>query len=174
MSEKETAGTGDNRERVGPVAALFGAAALFSVFLANLGVVTRYVLHYSLPSAEETLRYLFIWLIFVGAALSFGEGGLISITLLEESLAGRPRLCRALLLFQGAAFLVFSLVLTFTGWNMLEAQFEFSETSVVLEINMGWVTLGVVVGCALMALYSLRNLGRVLFGRSSGSGGNTA
>lgn len=158
----EKNGDNDGEERIGILAAILGGAALFSVIVANVGVVARYVFAYSLPSVEEMLRYLFIWLIFIGSALSFGEGGLISITMLEELLSSRPFLRLALGIAQNLSFLVFSLASAWTGWKMLAMQFEFSETSVALEINMGWITLGVAIGYALMALYSVRNIYRVL------------
>lgn len=145
-------------ERVSPAAAIFGGAALITVLLANTGVLARYVLQLSLPSVEEILRYIFIWLIFICSALSYKDGTLISITMLEDHLKSRPKLRRALQIIQNLAVLIFALVSLWTGWEMMMTQFEFEELSVVLEINMGWITLGVVIGYALLSWFALCNL----------------
>ncbi len=148
----------EGAEKVTVYSALFGSAALVAVALANIGVVSRYVLALSLPWVEEALRYLFIWLIFVCSALSFKEGTLISITMLHDALKRFSTARRILELVVNLAILGFSLVSVWTGWEMLMTQFEFEEVSTVLEINMGWVTLGAFLGYILFALFSLRNL----------------
>ncbi|MDR2391080.1 MAG: TRAP transporter small permease [Planctomycetota bacterium] len=155
--------TDAGKEKVGAAAILFGGAALFSVLVANAGVASRYLLLISLPSVEEILRYLFIWLIFICAALSYREGSLIGITMLADALKNRPIPKRILAAAQDLAVLAFSLYSVRTGWDMAATQFEFGETAVVLAINMGWVTLGVLVGYVLMAYFSLRNLFRDVF-----------
>lgn len=152
----ETDGT-EKAERVTFASAVFGGAAVFTVLLANLGVVTRYVFQYSMPSVEELLRFVFVWLIFICSALSYREGGLIAITMLADSLERRPGLRRALFLFQHAAVFAFSLVMVSTCWEMFITQYEFEELSVVMEINMGWMTLGALLGFVLTTLYSLWN-----------------
>jgi TRAP-type C4-dicarboxylate transport system permease small subunit len=158
MGDNDKADAG--KEKIGLAAVLFGGAALFSVLVANLGVASRYAFHISLPSVEEILRYLFIWLIFICAALSYREGTLIGITMLAEALERRPILKRALAAVQDLAILVFSLYSVVTSWDMISTQFEFEEMAVVLAINMGWITLGVLIGYILMAYFSLRNLFR--------------
>lgn len=163
MSELEQAEAEAKPEKAGLGAWLFGGAALFSILVANAGVVARYVLKVSLPSVEEILRYLFVWLIFVGSALAFKEGTLISITMLGDSLKKHPVLVRALSALQNLAILVFSLVSLATGWDMMMTQFEYEEVSVVLEINMGWITLGAWIGYLLLAFFSFCNLFRDVF-----------
>ena len=144
--------------------AVFGGAALISVLLACLGVVSRYVLKVSLPWVEELLRYLFIWLIFICSALSFREGTLISITMLHDGLKKYPLARRILEAVINLVILAFALASLYTGWEMMSTQFEFEELSTVLEINMGWVTLGALIGYAFFAIFSLMNLFRLCFG----------
>lgn len=50
---------------VSSVAALFLGAVVIVVLI---GVVARYILHISLPWAEELARFLLVWLTFMGAA----------------------------------------------------------------------------------------------------------
>ncbi len=162
MSESET-GSAVPEEKLSVPALLFGGAALFTVILANVGVLARYVFRYSIPSVEEQLRFIFVWLIFICSALSYREGGLICITMVEDALKGRPALRKALVLFQHLAVLFFSAVMAQSCWAMMKTQFEFEELSVVMEINMGWMTAGAFIGFVLMGLFALRHCLRALF-----------
>lgn len=150
-------------EKVTIWSAVFGGAALVSVLLACLGVVSRYVLEISLPWVEEVLSNLFIWLIFICSALSFREGTLISITMLHDSLKKIPSLRRSLEICINIVIFAFAAVSLYTGWDMMATQFEFEELSVVLETNMGWVTLGACLGYLFFAIFSLMNLFRLFF-----------
>ncbi|MCC8190523.1 MAG: TRAP transporter small permease subunit [Planctomycetes bacterium] len=152
-------------EALGLPAMVLGAAAICTVLVTNVGVFARYVARVSLPSVEEILGFLFVWLIFVCSALSFREGGLIGITMLGDALQKRPRLFRVLVVIQNLAVLAFSLVMVHTGYRMLDTQFEFEELSVVLEVNRGWMTIGCVVGFLAMAGFALVNIYRALFPR---------
>lgn len=143
-------------------ALVFGGAALLTVILANIGVLARYVFQYSMPAAEEQLRFIFVWLIFICSALSYSEGGLICITMVADALRDRPVLRKALPLFQHVAVLIFSVAMACDCWRMMAMQFEFEELSVVMEINMGWMTLGAFIGFVLMALFALGHCLRFL------------
>lgn len=164
MDEDENKQAGDEaaEERLGPMAALFGGAALFTIFVANVGVLARYVFRYSIPSVEEILRLVFVWLIFICSAFAYREGGLIAITMAGDALRKHPGWRKALFVFQHLAVLVFSLAMVRACWEMMVMQFEFEELSVVMEFNMGWMTMGAFIGFVLMALYAcwhtLRNL----------------
>jgi TRAP-type C4-dicarboxylate transport system permease small subunit len=51
------------------VALTLASAFMVLIFgVAALGVIFRYVLQHSLPWSDETAAYLFIWLVFLGAA----------------------------------------------------------------------------------------------------------
>ena len=62
---------------------VIGGAALLTIFVANSGVLSRF-LKFSLPVTDELLRYMFVWIIVICAAFLFKEDGFISITLIEE------------------------------------------------------------------------------------------
>lgn len=153
-------------ERLTVWSAVFGGAALVSVLIACLGVLSRYVLEISLPWVEELLSSLFIWLIFICSALSFREGTLISITMAHDYLKKYPFPRRCLEACINAAIFVFSAVSLRTGWDMMATQFEFEELSAVLEVNMGWVTLGAFIGYLFFTVFSLINLYRLFFASS--------
>ena len=151
-------------EKVSAASVIFGGAAVFTILLTNVGVLARYVFKYSIPSVEELLRFVFVWLIFICSALSYREGGLIGITMLSDHLKGKGRhgLRKGLHLFQHLGVLVFSLAMVYTCWEMFSTQLEFEELSVVMEINMGWMTLGALLGFIAMTVFAVWNFMRNL------------
>jgi TRAP-type C4-dicarboxylate transport system permease small subunit len=64
------------------LALLFGAA----IVIIGAQVVFRYVLNSSLSWPEEIARYLFTWMIFLGAALALRDKTHIAVTLVRDKL----------------------------------------------------------------------------------------
>jgi TRAP-type C4-dicarboxylate transport system permease small subunit len=58
------------------IALAIASVLVVCVFVvAGLGVIFRYVIQHSLTWADETAAYLFIWLVFLGAASEVWHGG---------------------------------------------------------------------------------------------------
>src|ERR1700687_538147 len=74
------------------------ASALFSTLLVltTLAVFSRYALNYSLVWAEELGRYLFVWIVCIGAAIAVRRGAHVSVDFLVATL---PRRVQAVLAF---------------------------------------------------------------------------
>lgn len=133
---------------------LFGGMVLVTA----AGVFFRYVLDAALPWAEEADRYLFIWLTFVGAAITMRHKAHIAVDILVRSLAPTAR--------EWAAVLAYGCVLVFLGVVFWASERVIEVTSytrtTATDIPMSWVYLAVPVGCALIAIETLRLLVRTL------------
>jgi TRAP-type C4-dicarboxylate transport system permease small subunit len=81
--------------------------------VAGLGVIFRYVLQHSLPWADEAAAYLFIWLIFLGAASEVWTDGHPAMHLFEDRLP--PRLRRTARIVAMLTIAVWGGVLLFSG-----------------------------------------------------------
>lgn len=57
------------------------------VIIVFVNTTLRYVFHTGIAENEEILRYLFIWLSFLGITAVYKEGGHICVTLVTERLA---------------------------------------------------------------------------------------
>jgi len=122
------------------------------VVISFVAVVCRYVFNNSLTWSEELTRYMFIWIVFLGAAIGVRQRAHIAIDLF----AGRigPAGERLLDVVERVATIAFALLVGIPGWTFV--RIGMSNLSPALEIPMGLVYAATVVGSALMILYVLR------------------
>jgi len=74
------------------------------VIIVFVNTMLRYFFHSGIAQNEEILRYLFIWLSFLGIIAVYKEGGHICVTLLTERLS--PRGAAAMALWVNAMSLI--------------------------------------------------------------------
>jgi TRAP-type C4-dicarboxylate transport system permease small subunit len=136
----------------GLVDAVCIVACAILVVVSFAGVIFRYVLNDSLVWSEELARYLFIWIIFLGAAIGVRQGAHIA---LDIFVAGLPaRIERGLLWIERVAIFVFALMILVPGRRLVEI--GMSNLSPALEIPMGLVYAAPVVSALLMISYLFR------------------
>jgi TRAP-type C4-dicarboxylate transport system permease small subunit len=92
---------------------------------------------------EEMARFLFVWMIMIGAMLGIYEGRHFEVDIWPR-LAPRPQ--AALRLVSNAAVLAFALVFVYAGWHF--TQFAWNRISELAElplwlIHMAWPLAGV-------------------------------
>lgn len=124
--------------------------------IVGLQVFSRYMLNHSLFWSEELARYLFIWLVFLSAAIVLRREGHIQVSFFVERLAlGLRRaivvLVDLLLLWFTATILVQSIRLASMVWTVPTA---------AMEIPWSLVYLGIVLGMTAMVLVMLGALWR--------------
>jgi TRAP-type C4-dicarboxylate transport system permease small subunit len=134
---------------VNAVAVLLFAAM---VGVTAAGVFFRYVLDAALPWAEEADRYLFIWLTFVGAAITMRHSAHIAVDVVVRRFgdAARDRVA----LFTHACVLLFVGTVAWASQRVIEVTSTTQTTAT--DIPMSWVYLSVPVGCTLIAVEVLR------------------
>ncbi len=114
-------------------------------------VVGRYFLNYAPAWCEEMARYLFVWVVFIGAPIAVREKGHMALTVVVDRLPRSVRWACHLSIY-GVATL-FLLVLTWQGIAMVvRTVYQVSPT---LEISMRWVYLSIPVGGVLMLFHLL-------------------
>jgi TRAP-type transport system small permease protein len=130
------------------------AVLLFTamIVVTSLGVFFRYVLNAPLHWTEESDRYLFIWLTWVGASITMRYRAHIAVDILVRQFDPRRRLWFAL----GAqsCVLAFLAVVFYASLPVLEVT---SRTrTVATDVPTSWVYMAVPVGCTLIAIETLR------------------
>ena len=131
--------------------------------IVGLQVFSRYMLNHSLFWSEELARYLFIYLVFLGAAIVLRRGGHIQVSFFVDQLP--PRLRR------GVAVLGDLLLLGFAGIVFIQsvrlAAMVWTVPTAALLIPWTLVYLGIVLGMGAMVLVLLGALRSHLIGRHS-------
>ncbi len=138
-------------EGLGYLGGLILAIMAFAVFLQ---VVLRYIGWNPFDGLEEIPRYLFVWLVMIGAAAAMYRGEHTALHYFRDKLGARGRaLAMAIVDVAGIAMFVTFIKLSFV--LVPNAQFQ---TSAGLGLTLDYVYAAVPVGAAFIILPMLRNL----------------
>ena len=136
----------------GAILAIMSAAVFIQVVLRALGWA-------GIDGLEEIPRYLFVWLVMLGAAAAMHRGEHTALLYFRDKLP--PRLRDAAIILVNAAGIALFVVLIKLAFVLVpNAQLQ---TSAGLGLSLGYVYAAVPFGAMLMILPMLRNL--VLAGR---------
>jgi TRAP-type C4-dicarboxylate transport system permease small subunit len=132
-----------------------------------LGVFSRYVLARTFTWYDEIARLLFVWIVFLGAAVGVRRGAHFRLHLLVDRFP--PALRRATVTFGILAMMGFGWILIQHGWKLVELG-QFQKTP-VMGLSKQYIYASVPVGGALVILFSLGHLWRALREPFATSGG---
>lgn len=136
---------------------LYWLVCLLMTVLAAMGfatVIFRYVLHSSLFWGDEFLRYLSIWLVFLGTALATRHRALISVDIFTQPMSHRLREFTA-----AAVFGVSTIFLLTLGYFSLDlVRRSVGAVSASMGLPMEYMYLVFPVGLGLMAINTLREV----------------
>ncbi|WP_051089739.1 TRAP transporter small permease [Amorphus coralli] len=130
--------------------------AMFAVMVA-LGIATvffRFVVESSLAFPDELIRYLFIWLVFLGAAIALRRNSHAAIGVLVEYLPAPLK--RGAVMLASLASAAFFAVLIVKGIELTERVGP--QISPALEVSMAWVYAAVPVSGVFLLVYTLEIL----------------
>ena len=142
------------------VAELFVGALVAAMTLdIFVQVLFRYGLQSSLSWSEELARYLFVWVIFIGASVAVRRNQHISMTAIIGLLPDRAR--TALTIMGLLAFIGFMLLLAWVSIPLIEnARFTVSSE---LEIPIAWVYAAAPLGALLCVLHLVNKAAQTLW-----------
>ncbi|MDR3303605.1 MAG: TRAP transporter small permease [Treponema sp.] len=121
-----------------------------------LQILFRFIIQKPASWTEETARYAFIWMTFVGSSLGAKLLGHIRVDMLETSLGGRAK--TILGIFSQTIFLIFAVVMTVVGIQMCMALVQRPQLSPALKIPMQYVYAAMPVGMGMMSMRIVRGL----------------
>ena len=125
-----------------------------------LGVFSRYVIRNTFTWYDEIARLLFVWIVFLGAAVGVRRGAHFRLHLLVDRFPPGAR--RVAHVFGVLVLMGFGLVLIQQGWKLVELG-QFQHTP-VMGLSKQYVYAPVPAGGVLIMLYSLPHLWRALRG----------
>lgn len=115
-------------------------------------VVMRYGFHRPPAWSIELSRFLFLWMVMLGAVLVTREKSHIEITLLSDRLP--PKIRKVWLSLVRLAMLCFCFVMVYYGVRILPIVGQANTPT--LNLSMGWLYAAVPSGAFLMGVYLLK------------------
>ena len=140
---------------------LIAACLALMVVLVFGNVFMRYALNSGITLSEELSRWLFVWMIFLGAIVALKEHGHLGTDMLVGRLgAAGKKIC--FLLSHG--LMLWICYLLFAG-SYAQAVINLDSTSAVMEVSMSWLYLPGMLFAILGGLIILTELLRLLGGK---------
>lgn len=123
---------------------------LISTLIVFLNVVLRYCFDHSLAWVDELARYMFIWLIWLGADFALANRKHLRIDILSSRLQGAARKYLELLVI--TLWFAFCLFLGIQGTKLVMTVVEQEQMSTVMNVSMGWAYLCIPLSGYFMAI----------------------
>jgi TRAP-type C4-dicarboxylate transport system permease small subunit len=140
----------------------------YFVTVTVLQIIFRFILRIPASWTEETAKYAFIWMTFVGSSLGAKIQSHIRVDMFENSLKGLPRLIVNWL--NQLIFLAFAVIMTVVGIGMCISLLSRPQLSPALKIPMQWIYAALPVGMGLMCVRITLNLVSQIKAQISGKG----
>ena len=129
-----------------------------------IGVYTRYVMGEATYWHEEVARYLFIWMVFLGAAVAVRRRMHYVVHLIVDRFGGGGKHLTSI--FCWLLVMGFSVFLIIQGLKVMEGVSV--QVSPALELNLSWVFLAVPVNGVLSFIYAGEHLWREAWSGTQG------
>ena len=123
---------------------------VYIVAVVFIEVARRFVFSYSSVWGEETARYAFVYLVWIGAAAAARERAHIRIDVVPQMLPPRGR--AVLSLFGDAAAFAFGLFALYHSAESVWSSVRFDSLTSGLRINIAWFTFAVPFGFFLILI----------------------
>ena len=143
-------------------------AVMLGVMLvvALLEVFRRYIFGQSFPWSEELIRYLIIWVSFLGGAVAYKDSNLVFFDMIVGHVKGRAKLI--LLLVTNTVSLAFITYIFSYAIKVVSKPSIIMQKSIGLQISMVYPYLAIPVGLGLMILFGIYHYRTILQGYRDG------
>jgi TRAP-type C4-dicarboxylate transport system permease small subunit len=131
---------------------------IFCCFVIVQEVIRRFVFNYSSAWAEETARYAFIYLGWIGAAYAVKERAHIKFDVLLNALPKRVH--GYVYVFAEVCTIAFACVALYYSMHTIRQLLQFEGATPVLRVNKAWFEAAVPIGFALVILRSVQGIRR--------------
>lgn len=123
---------------------------LFSivVLVVSAQVFSRFVMKLSIRWADELSRFAFVWLVYIGGAVTIRDGRNVCFDLLLDSRKGKS--WKVMFTLVSAVSMLFLILMTYFG--ILVCQTELTESSPIMHWPMAVVCAAIPIGGCLMML----------------------
>lgn len=131
------------------ITVLASALLAFAACLGLLQVLSRFIFKFPFEWTEVLIRISLNWMVFIGAAVVFRMGGMITVDMMRRLMPSRYQRTHETILV--AITLVFLVLLGY--WGVDYARRGSTQTIIGLEsLSMFWAYLAIPVGCVCAAI----------------------
>lgn len=134
------------------LAALFMGGLLFTLFLQ---VFTRYALNDPLSWTEEAARYIYVYIVFLGASAAISDRSHVGIDYFAKALPIKAQWIVSFVV--NLVILVVLALLIYWGWRA--AMRQWNMPLVVLEVPYTWVYIAIPITAVLMTIRTIVVMG---------------
>lgn len=146
-----------------PIEVIIAAMLAVMLVMILLNVVLRYAFNSGITVTEELSRLLFVWLVFLGAAVALFERSHLGVDTLLHIL---PRPAKIVCFVLSNAFMLYLSWLIFSG-SWTQAEINYGSTTPVLGLSQSLYFVPVLVFTAMAMLWFSAMLLKSLRGRLS-------
>ena len=131
------------------------------VIIVSVQIFTRFVLFYSLPWSEELSRYLFAYLILLGACVGVRENNQIVIDVIDNFVTGNK--ARVLTIFQILVQIVAVVILFYCSLMLIKVGAR--QVSPAMGLKMSYIYMCFPIGFILILLELMVKAAAAITGR---------
>ena len=142
---------------------ILGLIGVVMILIETYSVFCRNVTHWSTPWVDEVLRLMFVWIVFVGAAIAYRSDDLISLTLVEDKWKERKVILphNVIKMIQYVIALIVSVMLTQQEWTTMLGQIKTGEATQITGYPLWVKSCGILIGFVLLTIISLLKIIRL-------------
>ncbi|MDO4581289.1 MAG: TRAP transporter small permease [Bacillota bacterium] len=129
----------------------------FTVCIVFLQVVMRNLFNYALPWCEELSRYIFVWLVWLGASMTTRKKGHIRVEFIFNIFGGKYRVFFEIL--TAVIWCGFCIFLAAISSQLVIKAYNINNVSTAMQLPMYISYLAIPVGVGIM---SLRLIGQII------------
>ncbi|ASN06207.1 TRAP transporter small permease [Virgibacillus necropolis] len=136
--------------------AVIALGLLFVTVLLFVNIVLRYGFAANTTWAQEFIRYVMIWITFIGAGVCFRKGLHLGVDFLMDLLKGKAK--KGLQIFVNLISIAFMLLLIKYGIDMVIFTKGTGQITPSLQVPIFYIYLAIPIGSALSVLHLIFNL----------------
>ena len=133
-------------------------AIMLLVVLAEVG--SRYFFGGSFPWANELVRFMMVWVAFIGGAVAYKDGGLVYFDMVLNKLP--PKVKAVIQLMTNTVVLFFCIYMLHMSWATTTSRSVVNQVAIGLQIPMSIPYFGIPLGLMLFIIYSLYNYKKLI------------
>lgn len=133
-----------------------GISILAATFVLFINIVLRYFFSANTTWAEELIRYMMIWITFIGCSVCFGRGLHVGIDFFLEYMSEKWK--KIIGYFVNFVSIILMLFLIYYGTELVLFSMNSGQITPSLRIKMYWVYLCIPLGATLSLIHLVMNL----------------